>query len=61
MKRASATCDPESESQKKVALDTEQNRHHAPPSHSEGQARDPAPDANTSDVTKGTDQNSHRV
>ena len=35
LKRTSATCHPESESQKKIAVDTEQDRHHAPRSRTE--------------------------
>ena len=63
LKRASATCHPESESQKKIALDTEQES--APrPSVSHGgsfasgtrpsTATRTAQDTDTSDVTTGT-------
>ena len=46
LKRASAACHPEPESQKKIALDTQQESTPRPRSHTEDhphQARDPAP------------------
>ena len=63
LKRASATCHPESESQKKIALDTEQESTPRPSvSHGGSSAFGARPstatrtaqDADTSDVTRGT-------
>ena len=63
LKRASATCHPESESQKKIALDTEQESTPRPSVSSSGSsasgtrpstATRTAQDADTSDVTRGT-------
>ena len=53
LKRASATCHPESESQKKIALETEQESDHPHLVTRPSAAARTAQDTDTSDVTRG--------